>query len=238
MFKLIEKYDVNKSILNCDYIKYSPSEISTIDTANSQIYINIPWDDSVVSWSNSYLELNLDVLHAATNNKYADINDTKLINLDPTVLFSIYKLTTSSGKHFEDISHRHFVSLIYKLITSGQDTIDVSIGFDWDRGRWQPKITRNEILKGKFFVRIMFKDIFGFAEHQGKATYGLDYKLTLTKTSDNSVLIKGIATNIGKIKIISIEWYVPHYTSSIPQQALLSKQILGKTPTYFNKQVG
>ena len=39
------------------------------------------------------------------------------------------------------------------------------------------------------------------------------------------------ATNIDNIKINSIEWYIPHYTPSIPQQATLSKQILGKPPT-------
>ena len=42
---------------------------------------------------------------------------------------------------------------------------------------------------------------------------------------------KDNAINIAKIKIIAIEWYVPHYTASIPQQAILFKQILRKTPT-------
>ena len=30
----------------------------------------------------------------------------------------------------------------------------------------------NKIIKGKYHVRIMLKDVFGFAEHQEKATYG------------------------------------------------------------------
>ena len=42
---------------------------------------------------------------------------------------------------------------------------------------------------------------------------------------------KANAINKGKIKINAIEWYVPHYTSSIQQQAILSKQIINKTPT-------
>ena len=46
----------------------------------------------------------------------------------------------------------------------------------------------------------------------------------LTLNKDNAV-------NIGKIKINALEWYVPHYRQSIPQQARLSKQILSKTPT-------
>ena len=64
-----------------------------------------------------------------------------------------------------------------------------------------------------------------------KATFGLGYKITLTKNSDNSVSNKANATVIDKIKINSIEWYVPHYTPSIPQQTLLSKQTSSKLPT-------
>ena len=57
MFKLSEKYQIDRRILNCDYIRYSSSEISTIKTANTQIYINIPREDSVISSLNSLLEL-------------------------------------------------------------------------------------------------------------------------------------------------------------------------------------
>ena len=81
---------------------------------------------------NSYLDLNFDVLHAATNNRYADNNDIRLDNLGPIALFSIYKLTTSSGKHLEDINHAHIVSLMYRLITSARGSNDLSIGFDRD----------------------------------------------------------------------------------------------------------
>ena len=42
---------------------------------------------------------------------------------------------------------------------------------------------------------------------------------------------KDNAINIGKIKVIAIEWYVYHYTLTISQQAILSRQILSKVPT-------
>ena len=231
MFKLNEKYEINRNILKCDYIRYSPSEISTINAANSQVYINIPREDSVISLLNSYLELNFDVLHAATNNRYADGNDIRLVNLGSVGLFSNYKLTTSSGKHLEKIDHSHIVSLMYKLLTSSKGSDDLSICFDRDRGRRQRELTNNKTQKGKYHVRIYLKDVFGFAEYQEKATYGLGYKLTMTRNSDNAVLIKGNAINNAEIKINAIEWYVPHYTPSMQQQAILSKQIINKTPT-------
>ena len=118
MFKLSGKNSVNRDILKCDYIRYSPSEINTINTANSRVYINRPREDSVISLLNSYLELIFDVLHAATNNRYADGNDIRLVNLGPIALFSNHKLTTCSVKHLENIDHAHIVSLMYKLLTS------------------------------------------------------------------------------------------------------------------------
>ena len=240
MFKLSEKYEINREILKCDYIRYSPSEIGTINTANSQVYINIPRENSVNSLLNSYLQLNFDVLRADNSNRFLDGNDIRLVNLGPIGLFSNYMLTTSSGKHLENIDHAHIVTLMYKLLSSSKGSDDSSIGFDRDRGRRQPEMTNNKTQKGKYHVRIYLNDVFGFAEFQEKATYGLGYKLTLTRNTDNAVLNRGNAINNGKVKINAIEWYVPHYTPSMQQQSILSIQILNKTPTkiqYSEKSV-
>ena len=210
MFKLIERYQIDRRILKCDYLRYSPSEISTIKTPNSQRYINIPREDSLFSLLKNYLDLNFDVLNAATNNRYVDDVDIRLINLAAIALFGNFKLTTSSGKHLENIDHAHIVSLMYKLLTSSRGSDDLSIGFDRDRNRRKRELTNKKNIKGKYHMRIYLKDIFGFVEHQEKATYGLGYKLTLTRASDNAVLNKTNATAFGKIRINSIEWYVPH----------------------------
>ena len=64
--------------------------------------------------------------------------------------------------------------------------------------------------------------------------------MTLTRNSDNAVLNKADATVFGKFKINAIEWYVPHYTASMSQQAVLSNQIVNKIPTelqYIEKSV-
>ena len=107
----------------------------------------------------------------------------------------------------------------------------MSIGFDRDRNRRQRELTNNKTQKGKYHIRIYLKDVFGFAEYQNKGTYGLGYKLTLTRNTVNAVLNKDNAINLVRIKINAIEWYVPHYTPSIQQQSILSKQIINKTPT-------
>ena len=99
---------------------------------------------------NNYLELNFDVLNAATGNKYVDNTDIRLVNLRPIVFFGNYKLTTSSGEHLEDVSHAYIVSLMYKLITSARGTDDLSIGFHRDRARRRRDLTINKTQKGKF----------------------------------------------------------------------------------------
>ena len=230
MFKLSEKYEIDRKILKCDYIRYSPSEISTINTPNSQIYINIPRGDSIISLLHSYIEINFDILKAATSNRYADADDIRLINLGPIALFSNYKLTTSSGKHLENIDLAHIVSLMYKLLSSSRDSDDLSIGFDCSRGKRKRELLNNKTQKGKFHLRNYLKDVFGFAEYQEVGTFGLSYRLTLTRNNDNAVLNKNDATNNAKIKINGIEWYVPHYVPSIDEDNKLMIQIKNKTP--------
>ena len=175
--------------------------------------------------------MNFDALHAATNKRYVDADDIWLVNLAAIALFSSFKLTTSSGKHQENIDHAHKVSLMYKLLTSSRDSDDWSIRFDRDRNRRQRELTNNRNIKGKYYMRNYLKDMFGVAEHQEKASCGLSFKLTLTRNSDNAVLNKTNETAVGKIKINSIEWYVPHYTGSLKEQGILMKQITDKVPT-------
>ena len=144
MFKLSERHHVNRDILKCDYIRFSPSETSTINTPNSQIYINIPREGSVISLLNSYLDLNFEVIKKADDSRYANGSDILLINLGPIALFSNFNLTTSSGKHLEDISHAHKVSLMYKSITSSKDSNDLSIDFDHSHNRGRDELAASK----------------------------------------------------------------------------------------------
>ena len=130
---------------------------------------------------NKYLELNFTVLHAATNNRYVNGNDIRLVTLGPIASFSNYKLTTSSGKQLENIDHAHIVCLLYKLIARARGSDDLSIGFDRDRGRRQRELTNNKNIGGKYHVRIYLKGIFGFSQQQEEGTFGLGYKLTSLK---------------------------------------------------------
>ena len=144
-----------------------------------------------------------------------------MINLGPIALFSTFNLTTSSGKHLEDISHAHIVSLMYKLISSANDSNDLSVGFDHSRNRRKYELTANKSMKGNYHPKISLKDVFGFAECQEKTTYGLGYKLTLTRNKADAIIDKAGGIADAKIKIDHIHSYVRHYTPSIQQQIIL-----------------
>ena len=149
MFKLNENYEVDRRIFYCDYLRYSPAENSILSTPNCQNYINISREDSVICLLNSYLDLIFEVNKKTDNSRNGNGNDIRLVNLRPITLFSSFNLTTSSGKHLEDISHAHFVSSIYELITSGNDSVDLSMGFDCRRNRKRDELAQNKNVRDK-----------------------------------------------------------------------------------------
>ena len=63
---------------------------------------------------------------------------------------------------------------MYKLITSAKGTDDLSVGFGRDRVKRQRELTTSKNQKVKYHVKIMLKDVFGFAEHREKARTALD----------------------------------------------------------------
>ena len=120
---------------------------------------------------------------------------------------------------------------MYKLLSSSKDGDDLSIGFDRSRDRRKRELLNNKTQKGKFHLRNYLKDVFGFGEHQQVGTFGMGYKLTLTKNTDNAVLNKDNATNNAKFVINGIEWYVPHYITSLEDYNKLQIQLKQKTHT-------
>ena len=77
----------------------------------------------------------------------------------------------------------------------------------------------------------------GFAEHQHKWSYGLDYKPKLQRNNDIHVLSHLAAIKsenlalAGRFIIEDLSWYVPHYTPNISTQKFLLGYIVSKAPT-------
>ena len=81
-------------------------------------------------------------------------------------------------KDVEIVQNANFVCLMYKLIKSCKDSDNMSIGFlrVIDTGERELSISKGT--KRNYHVGTYLKDVFGFAEHQESATYGLGFELT------------------------------------------------------------
>ena len=180
MFSLKNKYTLEKPIHKIDFIKYSPSSLATINNANSIVSISLPREDAYICLQNSYLSLDFEVLKN-DNTRYTNGDEISLVNFGPISLFSEAKLTTSSGKHLENVDNLHPISLMLKLLTSTSQTSQLMYGFEESTTIRRQALTNNKNEKGTFFVRIKLRDLFGFAD-QEKIIYGLGYTLTTTMT--------------------------------------------------------
>ena len=157
-----------------------------IGTVKRLIFIDVPVEDRVRFPRDSYLEANYNVrFDAADETLYG--NYIAAATLGPTVLFSQYKLSTFIEKLSEPIDHPLLVTLISKLLKSSFGQNDLSIGFDRDRTQRQLDLSIGTAIplplniKGKLHLEMYLEDVFGFAETQKKATYGLRYELILKK---------------------------------------------------------
>ena len=56
----------------------------------------------------------------------------------------------------------------------------------------------------------------------------------MTRNTDNAVLNKAAATNNAKVKINSLDWYVPHYSPNLEEYNKLMHQIKENTPTLLH----
>ena len=228
---------MDKPIHKIDFIKYSPSSLATINNNNSNISIIFPREDAYICLQNSYISLEFEVLKN-DDTRYADGDQISLVNFGPVALFSEAKLTTSSGKHLEKVDNLHPISLMYKLLTSNQQTSQLMYGFEESQATRRQELTNNKTEKGTFFVRIKLKDLFGFAD-QEKITYGLGYSLTLKRNTNSDAIIRTAGVDAAKINIKDISWHIPHYVPSLENQQLVMDQILDKDPTelYYIEQV-
>ena len=84
--------------------------------------------------------------------------------------------------------------------------------------------------KGKFNFKIPLKHFFGFCEDYRKILYGMQQRLTLTRTGDDNAILKGnaaaggAAAN-GKVKLTKISWFMPHVVPSDEYRLQLDKII-------------
>ena len=171
MFNSSQKCAVDRPILKCDYIRYTPLPLNLINGEIKQSFTDIPREDSAISLKDSYLEIDLNVTHSScAHARYVDGVHIRLVNLGPIALFDKYRLTSSSGREIEETENAHVICLMHKLISSSRDSDGLSIGFHRSNAVREKELTNNKTTKVNCHVRIRLADIFGFAEHHYNCT--------------------------------------------------------------------
>ena len=91
------------------------------------------------------------------------------------------------------------------------------------------KIKRDYIItspntNGKFSFKIPLKHFLGFCEDYKKILYGMQQKLTLTRTNDNNAIFRTGADE-GEVYLERIRWFMPHVIPSDAYRLQLDKII-------------
>ena len=89
MFNLSQKHAVDRPILKCDYIRYTPPSSKLVNGEKNQMFVDIPREDSALSLRDSYLELDFNVTHrVGAHARYVDNDHIRLLNLGAMALFN------------------------------------------------------------------------------------------------------------------------------------------------------
>ena len=86
-------------------------------------------------------------------------------------------------------------------------------------------IIRTANPKGSFEFKIPLKHFLGFCEDYKKILYGMQQRLTLTRTGDNDAIFRAAGIDPGKIRLNKIRWFMPHVIPSDAYRLQLDKII-------------
>ena len=128
MFSLKRNHTLMKSIHEFDFIKCSPSSLATINNNNSNISISLPREDAYLCLQHSFISVEFEVLKNDSTS-YANGDEISSVNFGPVASFSEAKLSTSRGKYLEKVDNLYPICLLYKLLTSSQQTSQTMFRF-------------------------------------------------------------------------------------------------------------
>ena len=102
----------------------------------------------------------------------------------------------------------------------GSHNIANNTGFE----KRQKYIIQNSDPKGTFSFKIPLKHFLGFCEDYKKILYGMQQRLTLTRTGDNNAIFRDGAA-LGVVELEKIRWFMPHVIPSDAYRLQLVKII-------------
>ena len=246
ILQITEDIPVDDSIYDYEYKEYNP--IAGTNLNRGSIVITIESQDIYTHPAESFLNIDGRLTRrnppgAPANPTdplaFVDANITTLINNAMMYLFSDVRYhlasheievlqnpghaTTMLGllKYPDDFTKSQGLNQLWLPDTHTDADLATNKGFE-DRHKY---IIRTSDPKGTFSLKIPLKHFLGFCEDYKKILYGMQQRLTLTRTEDNNAIFKNAAAPLGIVNIEKIRWFMPHVIPSDAYRLQLDKVI-------------
>ena len=253
ILQITEDIPVDDSIYEYEYKEYNPIAGNAGDLNRGSIVIVIEAQDIYTHPAESFLIVEGELIKDNNAGRYLLNDEVALINNGIMYLFSDvrYHLASHEIEVLQNPGHATTMLGMLKF----PDDFSKSQGLnqcwikDTGAGDANPgngenegfRLRRNYIInmpedvnansnKGNFSFKIPLKYFFGFCEDYRKILYGMQQRLTLTRTGDNNAILKrnaaaGGAADNGKVNIKKISWFMPHVIPSDAYRLQLDKII-------------
>ena len=245
ILQITEDIPVDDSIYEYEYKEYNP--ITGTDFNRGSIVITIESQDIYTHPAESFLNIEGELIKG-NGNRYLINDNITLINNGIMYLFSDVRYhlasheievlqnpghaTTMLGmlKYPDDFTKSQGLNQVWAPDTKeGTPVVGNNEGFKM-RQNYIINMPEGDDNKGNFNFKIPLKHFLGFCEDYKKILYGMQQRLTLTRTGYDNAIFKGNAAAggaavDGKVDIKRISWFMPHVIPSDAYRLQLDKII-------------
>ena len=242
ILQITEDIPVDDSIYEYEYKEYNP--IVGTDLNRGSIVLTIESQDIYTHPAESFLVIDGQLLNI-NDNPYGNNDTATLINNGIMYLFSDvrYHLASHEIEVLQNPGHATTMLGVLKYPddfskSQGLNQLWVKDGNTGDAQFDEAQANYNDgyyirhqyiigapIPNGTFSIKIPLKHFLGFCEDYKKILYGMQQRLTLTRTGDNDSIFRANAIAVGKINIQRIRWFMPHVIPSDAYRLQLDKII-------------
>ena len=246
ILQITEDIPVDDSIYEYEYKEYNP--IVGTNLNRGSIVLTIESQDIYTHPAESFLVIDGRLRRETAPNNPVDPNDTlryedvdvvSLINNGIMYLFSDVRYhlasheievlqnpgqaTTMLGmlKYPDDFNKSEGLNHLWAPDTNNDADIINNLGYK----KRHSHIIMRSVPKGTFSFKIPLKHFLGFCEDYKKILYGMQQKLTLTRTGDNNAIFRVNVTANGVVDLERIRWFMPHVIPSDAYRLQLDKII-------------
>ena len=246
ILQITEDIPVDDSIYEYEYKEYNP--IVGTDLNRGSIVLTIESQDIYTHPAESFLVIEGQLAAPvapplAGVAPYADADVVTLINNGIMYLFSDVRYHLASHEIEVLQNPGHATTMLGLLKYPDDFTKSQGLNQLWlpdtniDNNNEANKVEnlgykkRNEYIiqtsdpKGTFSFKIPLKHFLGFCEDYKKILYGMQQRLTLTRTNNDNAIFRTAATDAGTVRLDKIRWFMPHVIPSDAYRLQLDKVI-------------